>query len=418
MSKYKFSRYLQSSNNKNRVILSNMLSGKSTLLSVECFDILKQWVALGIDEAEFFEAFEDPEDASYFRSLVEILKNNNLLIDVDNVEHCPVESVNIELTHRCNLSCRHCSASAGTLCDEEILSTEELISVLKKIIALNPQNICVTGGEPLVRKDIFIILDYLRNHYSGALSIMTNATLVNEKNVKTLAKYFVAWDISIDGVDEETCKPIRGAGVFAKVINAVRLLKENGVERISLSMVETSYTQKYIKAFHELNEKLGTHPMIRAFEEQGRGEINAAELRPKAVSDNFDELISIAKQIGETKKGRGECFHCQAGRGEFFVNWHGDMYPCAPLSDSQFKICNILEISDLVNYMHSGEFEESPGYKNMISYSPVNFYPCRECPDNMFCWTCIHDIYMSSQNPERFKRRCMINKEELKYLWR
>ena len=418
MSKYKFSRYLQVSYNENKVILSNILCGKSTLLSVECFEILKQWLAIGLDEADFFAAFEEPEDATYFRSLIEILKGINLLLDVEYDEHCPVETVNIELTHRCNLSCRHCSASAGTLQDNEILSTEQLISVLKKIIALNPKNICVTGGEPLVRKDIFTILDYLHENYAGALSIMTNATLVNKKNVKQLAKYFVAWDISIDGVDEETCRPIRGAGVFSKVINAVKLLKENGVDRISLSMVETSYTQKYIKAFHDLNATLGTHPMVRSFEEQGRGEINADELRPKAVSDDFDKLISIAKEIGATKKERGECFHCQAGRSEFFVNWHGDMYPCAPLSELQFKICNILEVEDLVNYMHSREFEKSPGYKKMISYSPENFYPCRDCPDNMFCWTCIHDIYMSSKNPENFKKRCMINKEELKYLWR
>lgn len=419
MSKIKFSRNMRTSKNGNRILLSNVESGTSVLVSEECYDILCQlYLAQDKEESLFCEAFEDADDAKYFQDLLQVLKDTRIIVPYDDAEARIIDSINIELTHRCNLSCRHCSASAGSISDSEVLSTEQLTLLLDRIIALHPQNICITGGEPLVRKDIHTVLEHLHSNYDGKLSIMTNATLITEANVKVLSQYFDAWDISIDGVSEETCAPIRGRGVFTKVIDSVRLLQKNGVSRISLSMVETAYTQKYIRDFHRLNEELGTYPMVRAYEEEGRGATNADDLRPEAVSSSFEELMEIAKQIGATRCERGECFHCGAGTVEFFVNHKGELFPCAPLNDPRFKICNILDIPDFPAYIRSEVYTSSEGFQNLQAYMPDRFVLCKDCPDNTYCWSCVHDLFVAQQDREAFAQRCALHKEELKYLWK
>ena len=158
---------------------------------------------------------------------------------------------------------------------------------MKSILCYNPTSIILTGGEPMIRDDFIELIDWLKNQYKGKIFLMTNGTLINNANVKKIVNTFSQIDISIDGIDDETCEKIRGKGVYDKVVKAVQLLQHNNFHKISLSMVDTHITHKYIREFYKLNEKLNTHPIIRSFSAVGRGEKNKHQLELKG--EDYEE---------------------------------------------------------------------------------------------------------------------------------
>ena len=90
-----------------------------------------------------------------------------------------------EVTRRCNLSCVHCRASAlhGPYPGE--LDTQACLRLLDEIAAFSQPIIILTGGEPLLREDIFEIADY-GNKKGLRMVLATNGTLLTEEMVKKM----------------------------------------------------------------------------------------------------------------------------------------------------------------------------------------------------------------------------------------
>ena len=128
----------------------------------------------------------------------------------------------------------------------------------------------------------------------GKIILSTNGTFINDKNVDILAKCAYKIDISLDGVDEESCSIVRGPGVFDKVINNVKLLKNTGFEKISLSMAVSDKNKHLETEFNKLNELLGTTPLVRAFTPVGRGKDNRNIFSDKGIDEVYisEEFLS------------------------------------------------------------------------------------------------------------------------------
>ena len=416
--KYKLSQFARISIRGNRAIISSIKTGLSTKISKECWEIMQQWLNLGLTEKEFFAAFEDEGDREYFQGLVTILRDNQLIVPSDLEEKWEMKSISVEVTHRCNLACRHCAVSAGTIREQEYHNFDRLIELLDRVIQLQPREIVITGGEPLVRADIIPVLEHLKENYSGYLTLMTNATLITKENVRKYLPYFYSWNISVDGVNEETCAAIRGKGVFAKVISAIHLLQSEGIENISLSMVETSGNEAYVEDFFALCKKLNVFPMVREYAEEGRGKLNSDQLKPHEEKKSLEEALAEAREIGNSNMPRESCYHCGAGQNEFHIDYRGDVYPCGPLTYPEFKICNVLEQADFVQYMRTGAYKSSDGYRNLDFYTPDNFPRCKDCPNNLFCWRCLSETLLICKQPDRLEKWCQYSQLELMHLWK
>lgn len=262
--------YITVLENENRVIIANRWNGQWMKISKECFDIILEILKKDAKEIAWEDIFADDDDMEYIRKVF------NNLIDMDILkkeEDYFIESVYISLTHKCNLRCIHCSVNAG-IEESDILDTDEIKNVIHKLENSKVKTIIFTGGEPLVRNDIFDILKYARRSFSGKIVLMTNGTLINKDNVKELTTNLNAIDISIDGVDESTCSIIRGSGVFDKVMQAVELLHNNSFFNIALSMVSSIENNKNLETFYALNKKLETKAVVRVFCERGRGKLS------------------------------------------------------------------------------------------------------------------------------------------------
>jgi len=400
--KYKFSECCKKIMNGNKVILANRQTGQWIRISKEVYDILDLGINnnLSIDELEL--NLYDDEDKRYIRELYKKLCYIGIIEDENNKQVLKNKIALFEITHRCNLRCIHCCADAdGVISDKKDLTTEESERVLDKLIEWNPERIMLSGGEPMLRKDFTELLIYLKKHYKGEIMVSTNGTLINDKNVNILAKCAYQIDISLDGIDEKTCSLVRGPGVFDKVMNSVKLLRNIDFKNISLSMVFGDKNDYLKDEFIELNELLGTRPILRQFEQIGRGIGSKNVFSNKKTTESYltDSFLN-----GKFYK-IFNCRSCTAGKREFFVTYNGDVYPCQSFKDIDYRICNITDInklSDIQNYKD----KYKKVYEKLDEFIPERFFNCKNCKVNLFCWPCLAEFKHFKNNREAFEDTC------------
>jgi len=406
--KYKLSETTKCISYKKKVILGNRETGQWIRISDQSFEVIKICIENGIDSEDLLGRLYDDEDRQYVRELLNKLVLMKL-IEIEGQAPPVNKSVSWEVTHRCNLKCIHCCIDAGNALGSDVFDTNQVLQMLYKIILWKPGSIILSGGEPLVRNDIIDILEHLSKNYSGKVILCTNATLINDENAQAISKLVYRVDISIDGVDEESCSIIRGPGVFDRVVNGIRLLQKHGMTNIDLSMVMCDRNRHLTEAFFALNEQLGTKPLVRGFAAVGRGKDNVLQLM-----DPEHELLFIPDHYIDLADPKPlQMCSCNAGIREIFIDYLGDIYPCPTLDSSRFKINNITQIESL-NILEDYISRKCRPYAELQELQPDLNTKCSGCPVNLFCWTCLADFDVHLGNDQSvFEQRCSILKPVL-----
>lgn len=134
------------------------------------------------------------------------------------------------LIRRCNLTCKHCySISADTEFKGE-LSTAEALAVLDDLKAFRVPALILSGGEPLLRPDIFTLAERAKG-LGLYTALSSNGTLINATNIEAIAAIgFDYVGISLDGLGETHDRFRRKAGAFAASLAAIRLCRDRGLK--------------------------------------------------------------------------------------------------------------------------------------------------------------------------------------------
>ena len=143
----------------------------------------------------------------------------------------PLRMVAWELTRSCNLACVHCRASAERGPYPGELSTAECLKVMDEIASFSKPVIILTGGEPLLRSDIFDLARYGTS--KGFRMVMaTNGTLITEETVQAMkASGIQRISISLDGPNAETHDAFRKVkGSFEGSLRGIEMAKKGGLE--------------------------------------------------------------------------------------------------------------------------------------------------------------------------------------------
>lgn len=133
------------------------------------------------------------------------------------------------VTSRCQCSCPHCCAAAENTHSKE-MSTRKALDLIDQVKALGALQIMFTGGEPLLRRDIFDLIAYANK--AGLLTrISTNGALLTRENVAELKRAGLnQCGVSIDDADPETHDRLRGVpGLFEKATQGLRYAREYGI---------------------------------------------------------------------------------------------------------------------------------------------------------------------------------------------
>ncbi len=267
-----------------------------------------------------------------------------------------------EVTRSCNLSCAHCRASAGLGPYPGELTTEECFKVIDEIASFAKPVIILTGGEPLLRKDIFEIAAYGKN--KGLTMVMApNGTLLNAENVAKIIKSGIKRiSVSLDGPDAATHDNLRQVtGAFNQAVAGIKEAKKSGLEfQINSTITKRNVAQ--ITEIMDLAVELGARAHhifllvptgrakamqadeLSAQEYEGTLKFLARKIKESAIEikvtcgPHFNRLLlQQDPQSGASLRGRG----CMAGVSFCFISHLGALQPCGYL---EIKCGNLREL--------------------------------------------------------------------------
>ena len=256
-----------------------------------------------------------------------------------------------ELTYACNLQCVHCLSSSGQR-DERELTTAEAKKVLDDLRDLQVFYINIGGGEPMVRRDFFELLEYSVANGIG-VKFSTNGAFIDEEKARRLAAMdYLDIQISLDGVDAVTNDAVRGEGSYDMAIRAMENLKAANFGQFKISVVVTRHNVSQLDQFKALADHYGAQLRITRLRPAGRGADTWHDLHPTNAQQR--EIYNWLLKHGENVLTGDSFFHlnalgeslpglnmCGAGRVVCLIDPIGDVYACPFVIHDEFKAGNV-----------------------------------------------------------------------------
>jgi radical SAM protein with 4Fe4S-binding SPASM domain len=270
------------------------------------------------------------------------------------------------VTERCNLKCRHCyqSGVVPEMSYEEICRALDEVSTAIRGWAMDygmdiSPSLNVTGGEPLLRQDLFDILDHAR-HSSFPVSLMSNGTLVDTDMARRIEEAGVVdVQVSLEGL-EPTHDLIRGKGTFDHAVMGIRNLVDAGVDtdiNVTVSRVNVGEADALVGLAEELGvSSIGFSRLVPTGRGKGLGEnaLSCDELRSfyghlgkygdmSAVAvTSLDPLCNISRMGSAPPDVHFPIGGCAAGVFGVTICSDGTVMPCRRMA---LPIGNIKETS-------------------------------------------------------------------------
>ncbi|MBF0252420.1 MAG: radical SAM protein [Candidatus Omnitrophica bacterium] len=143
------------------------------------------------------------------------------------LERKPIVVWNV--TRTCNLNCIHCYTSSTSKIYSDELTTDEGKALIDDLAVFGVPSLLFSGGEPLMRKDIFELIGYATTKGIRTV-ISTNGTLIDQSVAKKLKELNISYvGISLDGIGDNNDKFRGSAGAFKKTEQAFKYCQEAGL---------------------------------------------------------------------------------------------------------------------------------------------------------------------------------------------
>ena len=151
-----------------------------------------------------------------------------------------ISYLRISVTDRCDLRCRYCMAEQMTFLPKAaLLSLEEIAIIAERFIARGVTKIRLSGGEPLVRRDVGQLVKRLGQHVGAGLdelTMTTNGNALAEHALAMVAAGMRRVNVSLDSLDPDTFRYITRHGDVARVIHGIRAARDAGLA-VKINMV-------------------------------------------------------------------------------------------------------------------------------------------------------------------------------------
>lgn len=171
-----------------------------------------------------------------------------------------IDYARISVTDRCNLKCTYCMPNGNdiyTSCNDN-LSDEDILSICKGLSKLGIKKIKITGGEPLIRKNIIGLIKNIKSIDGiDEVTLTTNGILLDKYLEELKLIDIDGINVSIDAVDKNLFEEITGFDKANQVIKAVEKAYEMGIKNIKLNCVllKEINEDEYIKLIEVIKDK-------------------------------------------------------------------------------------------------------------------------------------------------------------------
>lgn len=315
----------------------------------------------------------------------------------EDLSEVKLHKIWIDVTRKCNLACKHCFTDSAPERSES-LTTEEIETVMADAVALGARRVAFGGGEPMIRPDIYRLVQRARE-LGMYPSLSTNGWLLNRdtlQRLKDAGLFFI--QISIDSHLPEVHDQVRGLpGLLARCAAAIEICHELGIGVVvattvmGVNVAHLADTMAWVKGMG-----VPVHRLIR-YVDVGRGrDDNELDLHPEDLRSAMWEVI---RRFGQYRHGQpGVVFGlplsesgeptmfwehpngCEAGKSVVDVLPEGNVVPCNYLGpDAPFNAGNIRQRSlrDI--------WTSSPVLEEWRAMDGRHINGCSGCPAYSFC---------------------------------
>jgi len=327
-------------------------------------------------------------------------------------------SVQLDLTYRCNERCVHCYLDHD---DHGEMTSAEIKDLLDQMAEAGVFFLTISGGEILMRRDFFEILEHARAR-TFCIKLKTNGVLIREKVAERLRELGVeSVQISIYSHRPEVHDAItKMPGSLRQSIEAVRLLRKQGIHVTiaNVLMVQNAGDYPGVRALAaELGAQTTIDPTITPMMDGDRSilalNVEQAVLqgvfRDGALVGNVEEFCAPPRGVDEEAL---DMLPCSAGHTACYVSPYGDVYPCVqfPLPSGNVRHTKFVDI-----------WRDSPQLKEVRSITLRDMLSCSQCTHCATCTRCPGLAYLegnmrgpSSQDCEKSYARTGVPSENYK----
>jgi len=313
-----------------------------------------------------------------------------------------------ETTRTCNLACVHCRAKATTEPWPGELTIKESKALLTDVASFATPIVILTGGEPLLRPDIFEIAEYGTS--LGLRMVMAvNGTLITKEYADKMKQTGIKRvSISLDGAIAESHDSFRAVvGAFSAALNGIEILKQVQMP----FQINTTITKANLVELPDINRMVNNLGAVAhhifLLVPMGRGkdirelEITAKEYE-KTLNWFYDQRGKTAMQLKATcaphyyrilrqrahEKGEKVSFEthgldavtrgCLGGTGFCFISYEGKVQPCGYLE---------IQAGDIKKEPLSRIWEKSEVFRNLRNFDALKG-KCGVCEYHKVCGGC------------------------------
>ncbi len=274
----------------------------------------------------------------------------------------------IHVTHKCNLDCKSCYSAISNRNVAENIDINKYYKAIDLLYKLNTKVFVISGGEPLLSKDLMKILERIKEKDSSSkIILISNGTMPVERyyNVLPLIDQL---SFSIDGFSDDV-NFIRPKGIHNKIIENANQLKN----KIEMTFIVTLHHGNIdnIDDYAVLSNNLNIPISFSLYMSNIGDDFHLTE-------DDFDKLYQRGKELKELVSNKidvslGCKDSCGMGKTIISVDAFGDVYPCHMLHNKKYKITDL---------------DDANAYEKILNYKNVfvkNINGCGNCKHKFIC---------------------------------
>jgi len=257
--------------------------------------------------------------------------------------HRVIDYLRVAVTDRCNLRCLYCMPEEGIqpLPHGEILSYEEILRVARVAVGLGISKVRLTGGEPLVRRDLESLVRALAG-LEGIrdLSMTTNGVLLKDRARDLRQAGLKRINVSLDSLDPQRYRAITRGGELERVWEGILAALEAGMHPVKINVVAMEeHNGDEILSFARLS--IGWPLEVRFIERMPLGAQGCCPpgkfLSAQAILDRLKEVYPLEPLAAKTGNGPAQLYRISNGLGTIGI--------IAPMTQHFCHSCNRLRLT-------------------------------------------------------------------------
>jgi len=308
-----------------------------------------------------------------------------------------LEFIWLEVTSRCNLACLHCYGDCLSSPEPDRMDEKGWKAVMLQARDLGCSQVQFIGGEPLLKKDLFSLVDFARNKGYVFVEIFSNLNLLKKEHIPLLRDSGVHIATTLYSANPETHDRITGTkGSHAKTMAAINLLRDNQIP-VRVAVIALKQNQDDLSATVEFLHRMGVeYKLPDPVRPTGRG--CSQEIQPRNLPQEFSGRITEAnfwtnKHAFHFNRRNNSCW-----AGKVAVTATGEVIPCIFARDLVIGNCLKKGLEAVV---------QSHRLRELWGVTKDQVEVCRDCEYRYACHDCRPLAYAQGGNLYAKSPRCL-----------